>query len=455
MTSAALTLRGERRDASLFVTGVLASGALAILALEGLRDRLDGGAAALLLLECVIGLAALVLTWTRQEHLRLVPLLGLALFFHGALVLLHLRLSLPGDWDVEVVYPRDGNAFLDGTYPDSAYPPGAVTLFGIEVLLGDGRARTTNALLMIPFNLLLVASLWSLRTSTSRWLAAVAVLSPATMWFWEFRFDLAPAALLVVGLALARRQRWHSAAIVLAVGSWVKWTPGLAAVGIAVWLLGRGSQRKRAATFSVAFLAAVTSLHAPFLLRDADAVLGTLTAQGDRGLTAESLPFLPLRALGLAEMHPSGFLWQEATRPDWADGASTVAQLAVVAAVLALAATARTRGAALAVAALLPGVFLLTNRVFSPQFVVVIAAGWLAAGALGGLTRGRQLALVIAMTSALTANMLVFPISIEAWLAASTALFALALGITAALLWLTREASTVATGGGRIGERER
>ena len=303
------------------------------------------------------------------------------------------------------------------------------------MLLGGGSARTPNAFLMIPCNALLVSSLWSLRTETSSWLAAVAVLAPAEVWSWEFRFDLLPAALLAAGLALAWRDRWLLAAVVLGVGTWVKWTPALAAVGLVAWLVWSGRRRHLGATFAAVFLGTVVVLHAPFLLWSADEVLETLTGQGGRGITAESLPFLPLRALGLADVSGSGFVWEEAVRPDWADGAAVAVQGLVLVAALGLAATARSRRTALAVAALLPALFLLSNRIFSPQFSVVIAAGWLVAGALLCRTRRQQLVLGAATMTALAANMLVYPIEVERWLAASAVFFAVALAITGALLW--------------------
>jgi hypothetical protein len=416
------------------VTTILALGAFAVVALEAARVKTDSRWAVWLAAECVVAAAALFVAWRRQEQIRLLPLLAVAIGFHALLVLLHLRLGVPGDHDVTVVYPRDGNPLLDGDYPASAYPPGAVSLLGLEVLLGDGTARTPNAFLMIPFNALLVSSVWTLRTETSAWLAALAALAPAQAWFWEFRFDLVPAALLAVGLALAWRDRWLLAAVLLGVGTWVKWSPALAAVGLVSWLVGTGSQRRLGLRFAAVFLATVVVLHAPFLVWSGDEVLESLTGQGGRGITAESLPFLPLRALGLAEVSESGFVWEEATRPNWADGAALAAQGLVLVLAIVVGTTARSRAAGFAVAALLPALFLLSNRIFSPQFGLVIAVGWLVAGALLCRTRRRQLALGAATMAALAANMLVYPIEVERWLAASAVFFAVVLAVTGALL---------------------
>jgi hypothetical protein len=79
-------------------------------------------------------------------------------------------------------------------------------------------------------------------------------------------------------------------------------------------------------------------------------------------------------------------------------------------------------------------VFVLTNRVFSPQFLVPIAVSWLLAGALLCRTRVQQLALGAAVLMATSANALVFPARIGSWLADSAAFFAVALATTAWLL---------------------
>jgi hypothetical protein len=78
-----------------------------------------------------------------------------------------------------------------------------------------------------------------------------------------------PAALLAVGLALAYRERYGLAGIVLGVGAALKWTPALAALALLVWLLASRRARegvRHAAGFVVAFGA----LTIPYLAWDAD-----------------------------------------------------------------------------------------------------------------------------------------------------------------------------------------
>ena len=79
--------------------------------------------------------------------------------------------------------------------------------------------------------------------------------------------------------------------------------------------------------------------------------------------------------------------------PDWADPAVTVVQLLILAGVLVLAWLARGRLAAgIALAALAPVAFLLTNRIFSSQFLVVLLVAWAIAIALLARSRLEQLA---------------------------------------------------------------
>jgi hypothetical protein len=414
------------------VTIVLSVTAFAILAMEYVREHVATDPSLWTIAEAAVAAAGLLAAWRLQSELRLIPLLLVAALFHLCLVALHVRLGVPGDNDVNIVYAQEGNQLLDGDYPSSPYPPGAVLLFGLDAWLGDGAIRTPHAFLMVPFNVLLIASVWSFRTATSAWLAAVAALAPSTVFFWEYRFDLVPASLLVLALALAWHDRWLLSAAVLGTGTWVKWTPALAAVALVAWLVVRGADRRLAVRFGLTFFATILVLHAPFLVWSADEVIDPLIGQGERGLTGESLPYIPLRVLGLAELN--GNFWDEAVYPAWANRVAVVVQLALLAALCLSAAMARARSAALALAALVPATFLLTNRIFSPQFLVVIAAGWLVAAALVIRTRREQL-LVGALTAiALALNALVYPDMIGRWLVASAGLFMAALALTTLLV---------------------
>ena len=103
-------------------------------------------------------------------------------------------------------------------------------------------------------------------------------------------------------------------------------------------------------------------------------------------------------------------------------------------ALIVAAARASTQRAAVALAALAPVAFLLTNRIFSPQFMLVAFAGWALAAALVVQTRREQLWVGAAMAAAALANEFVYPFALPrydaTWVACSLVLFATGLGLT-------------------------
>jgi hypothetical protein len=105
-------------------------------------------------------------------------------------------------------------------------------------------------------------------------------------------------------------------------------------------------------------------------------------------------------------------------------------------AVLAVRARGHER-AALVLAALCPTVFLLTNRVFSPQFMLVLVAGWMFAAALVLETRLEQLLVGLLVLAACFANLFVYPYDppyhVTSWRPLSGAMYVAALLATGLL----------------------
>jgi hypothetical protein len=426
------TLRRVARDPH----AALAGGAAAVLLLELGRQE-AGRDYAWLLIEAVVAGLALAAAWRRQDGLRLAPVLGLGLLLQLGLVALALGYDVRGDVDASAVYPLQGNTLLDGEYPRSEYPPGAVLLFGLEVWLGGGAARTANALLMVPCQLVLVAAIWAVRTRWSPWLAAFVALWPLDAFFWLFKFDLLVTVLLVGGLVLALRERWPAAGAALGAGFLVKWSPLFALLPLVAWLLA-GGRRRAAALVGGAFAAVVALVYVPVLAWSPDAAWYAYDYQGGRRLTAESGWFLPLHWLGLAGVH--GHISEPAGGPAWADDlAAAVGAVLVVAALVAAWRLVRSPAAAVALAALLPASLLLTNRIFSPQFLVTVVGAWALAGSLVVRTARQQLAVGAAAAVATTANVLVYPFALPrygvTWQVCSFVLFAVSLALTGWLVW--------------------
>ena len=287
---------------------------------------------------------------------------------------------------------------------------------------------------MLPFQLLTVAGIWACRTRWSGCLAALVAVWPLDEYFREWHFDFAATALLVTGLAVALRGRFGFAGLLLGVGTAVKWTPGLAALTLLVWLAASG-RLSAAGRHVQGFALGFVGLTLPFLAWSPGDVLSAYSKQGGRELMGESLPYLPLRWLGLADRVTDP--WQTVTAPGWVSPAAITIQLALLAVTLAVAAAVRRNlRAGVAVAALAPVVFLLTNRIFSPQFLVLVLAAWCVAIALLARSAREQLFLGAAAAGASAANVFVFPyaLSIDLWHASSAVLFAIALGVTGWLL---------------------
>jgi hypothetical protein len=398
------------------------------------------GAALGLAIRGLVAGACLFVAWEGQRLLRLRPVLGCGLALGLGWLVLHLLTGVDPDQDL-TFYAEDGRSLLDGTYPSSEYPAGAVGLFAAETWVGGEPPRAVHAVVMLAFHLAAVAAIWSLRTRWSSWLAALVAVWPLNLFHWEFRYDLAPAAFLVVGLALAFRERWSLAGLALGVGTALKWSPALAFVSLAAWLLVRRRGRETAALVA-GFAIAFAALTVPFLLWQPGRVIDAYQLQGGRGLTGESLWFLVALPVGLATAGAN--VSDDAGATDALNVAVTGLQTVLVLAVVVLAARARERSSAVGLAALAPAAFLLTNRVFSSQFLVLLIAVWAFSAALVVASSREQLLVGALACAATLANALVHPYTLPwGWELASASLFALALGLTA---WLVTRAVHPAVG---------
>jgi hypothetical protein len=372
--------------------------------------------------ECVIVAIALIVAWRRRDELRPAVILALAACLPSAIAIVHLLQHVGGDIDAQQVYPTQGQSLLDGVYPRSEYPPGAVLLFAGEQLIRSPRAINPFAMAACQAGIA-----WCvLRVDGGRWFAAAVALWPASAFFWEFKYDSLPTALLLVGLVLAADERWVPAGLALGAGTAVKWAPGIACALLVVWLLSR-SRYKDAAAHAVSALVGFGALVVPFLAWSPSAVWASVSRQAPRGLTAESIWFLPLHVVGKARQ--VGAVYDAAAVPHWANSFAVVAQIIVLGVLAALLARRATSvGAAVAIAGLGPSAFLLLNRVFSAQYIVTI----LATICLGAALTRRPGAVALALVGA-AANVLVYPVGryVEA---ASAVLFLMLLAAAALLL---------------------
>jgi uncharacterized membrane protein len=290
---------------------------------------------------------------------------------------------------------------------------------------------------MVPLQLLTVVAVWSLRTGRSAWLAALVALWPLNAFFWVFRFDLFPTTLLALGLLLALRERWTLSGALLGLGAAAKWTPALACLALVVWLLA-GRRTRTALVHLLAFTLVFIVLHLPFLVWNPGSTLFSYRYFHDQGVTGESIWYLLLAPFGRVSISLHEF-WLPAHAPGWVNPMTTLAQaimlLALGVAAWRVRASAR---AGVAVAAMAPVFFLLLNRVFSPQYLVLMLVAWAIAGALLLECATDQLLLGLAIMGATTANALVYPYTLQQaglWRLCSAAMFALGLWLSAWLVW--------------------
>jgi hypothetical protein len=434
-----LPLRGRTAEPHL----ILGAAAVVVLLAEYATQKHH--AAAWVLVEAAASLGALVVAWRSQDRLRIAPLLALALAFQLAWIGLHLWLDVTSV-DSSVLYRIWGNSLLHGHYPDAQYPPGAVLLFALDALLGGGPTRTSHAFLMIPFQLVTVAAVWALRTRWSRWLAALVALWPLDAFSWEFRFDLVPAALLALGLLFALRERWALSGALLGLGAAVKWTPALATAALVVWLVA-GRRWVPARAHVLAFGLVFAALQLPFLVWSPTHALYSYRYFNGQGVTGESIWYLVLAPLGHASV-PLREFWLPATVPGWANSMTEVVQGCVLLALGIAAWRARASArAGVAIAAMAPVLFLFANRVFSPQYLVLILPAWAIAGALVLRNQIEQLVFGVAIMAATTANALVYPYTLfqaGLWRLASAAMFLIGIATS---IWILVRAVQLAGAG--------
>ncbi|NJN67874.1 MAG: DUF2029 domain-containing protein [Chloroflexaceae bacterium] len=366
------------------------------------------------------------------------------------------------DLDVELFYSY-GMALRETGLPDVEYPAGALVVWAVLSRL-SGDSREAFALLLPLFNLAcdlgIVGALVVLgRTGSPRWPApsdassisnpsnpsspsTSLVLAPAAYYafspllepFLFGKYDALPAMLAVGSLALFLMRRPGMAGLMPGIGATVKWTPLLAAPFLALHL-ARHRQWYSLSRFVGWHLLAVALLSLPFALTNLDSFLVPYHAQGGRGMNGESGWALVALLSNPALLGQIGPPWGELPRETLPVSLMVTVQ-GMVLSLVGLVALVRppTIGRTLALAALCPALFLILNRVFSPQYLLPISAGLLAALAVAwpGLKAGRWLLALLALAQ--VSNLLVWPFGWtgvpQGWIVASVILFGCLLGLS-------------------------
>jgi hypothetical protein len=386
-----------------------------------------------------------------------VALAGLAVFL-ASWALLHVGFYERDQIRDTPVYQGYGDRMVDGEMPYRdfrlEYPPGALPTFALPSVTaseGDGSAyrRGFETLMWISGAICLLgvmATLASLGASRRRFLAASGFVALAPLALGSVilsRFDLWPAALTALALALLVSGRGRLGLGALGLGAATKLYPALLAP-LAIAYLWRLRGRREALVGAAVFAAAAAVVIYPFAVLSPDGVWEVLDRQWSRGLQIESLGSAVLLAahhvggLGI-EMEASGGSQNlVGTAPDVFAALHSIAQVVAVAAVwVGFAAGPVDRERLVRCSALVVCVFVALGKVLSPQFLI-----WLIP--LVPLVRGRRgLAASGLLGVALVLTQLWFPYrywdfalefdQVSSWLVLGRDLVLLAL--VAALAW--------------------
>ncbi|MEO2109025.1 MAG: hypothetical protein ABGZ36_25755 [Actinomycetota bacterium] len=321
----------------------------------------------------------------------------------------------------------------------SEYPPLAAIFFGFVVgfdRLLPGGFGLAFGVIQLPLWALLVRVV--LRRAKP-WAVAATLFWPTITVFALVRYDAVPSLLLVAGLVLAARRTGATgrasflSGVLLGLGAAIKWTPGLAILPLAVGWWRTGRRPHSLAVVAGAGVGFVVP-HLPFVWESAQrhAIIEAYRFHAVRIMTAESLPFLPLHALGFAEAPLRPWRGVDTLDPNvmWVE-----TLFIAVALVLPVAGAVLKPRHALAWAWLAPLAFVLGNRIYSPQFVITFAVLWaLALGHVQASIRAR-VALVGLVGLVATAGWGVWPVVSPRWVALSWVLFVGMIAVTTTGLW--------------------
>ncbi len=391
-------------------------------------------------------------TWTRDGGM----LFGTGLDIDTSLYFCYGRQLL--GWPPTAAPPCDDPSFGAGRYPTMEYPQGALGLFAGSVLLAGDSAATFRwffALVLVGFTLGSVALLLALgrargASRAAAFLTAAVLLSPYLFRLAPVRYDIVPTFFLLLGVYTFAGARGilprdspvrnlpfaAMSGAAVAVAALLKWLPGLMLpFVVGCYMRRRAWGAAAAAVVAAGVLLAVTLV--PFYLWDAAKFWHPYLAQTGRSLVGESVWFLVQYTLLDPNPAVPGAPWGRPPVILVSNSLITPVQAGLTLLPMALAIIwARTRAQWAALGLCSVAIFILTNRVFSPQFVIALSFMWAAALIL---VRPGPRALVLALLALLVVglnNFLVFPLWPPGWVRASALLFAAAGLLTAGIVRL-------------------
>ncbi len=350
------------------------------------------------------------------------------------------------DLDTELFFDY-GREFAAGRYPAMEYPQAALLLFTVAYRLALGNLayyRLLFPLLMLPFDLLVLASLQWLGKRYSTQAAANALglvyaISPFTLVHWYGKYDMAPAALLALGVTLFATHRRSLSALFLGIGFLTKWIPGIAIPFFVAYLW---RSREPRAAFKYAAIAAATIVLplTVFWLISPTKVIYPYAFQSARPAMGSSMLYIPVYFFEpdarLGDDSPWTPFHSSLLSNDLAAGILLAGQVLIL---LPLILARVKEQSAVILAALGVAVFIVLNRAYSPQYIILLFVAY-ALGFLAIPPGSRILAIADLVLLVLTfLNYLVWPLWADSWFLYSLLFFALNLIVIAWLGYYVRQ----------------
>jgi hypothetical protein len=351
---------------------------------------------------------------------------------------------VPNDADTELFY-NYGRATIEIGVPQVEYPSGALVIWAALALPGSRELFLFLVpLLNLVCDLVIVWVIWQLgelaakrfarpeSAKTGAYLALAYAISPFLLPFWHAKFDPLPAAALLLGLWAYATHRPFWSGFFFGIGGTLKWVPWLS-LPFAGWEWLRSLKWGLIGRYLLGFGLGVALFSLPFALANWQMFLSPYLLQGERQFIGESI-WYPIALIFEPELHLLN-------RPPYAGMPSSYLSSSLMvgiqlAALLGLGLIQMLRPLSwrrtLILSALAPAVFLLLNRIYSPQYILIIVVCWYAAAAVS-LSVRHALVLVLLATLMEAANFLVWPYTQEYWLWASIVHFLIGVGL---MLWM-------------------
>jgi hypothetical protein len=225
-----------------------------------------------------------------------------------------------------------------------------------------------------------------------------------------------------------------STGLAITSGALMKWLPGLLLPFVlGYYTITRQWRSIRLVLGAALALGLVVLL--PFYVWDISNFLYAYQYQSSRTLTGESAWFILQHALDTSQLLPDR-PWGPPPAILINNEVITVAQIALTLLPLVAAAIwGRTREQWAALGLCSVAMFTLANRIFSPQFVILLGFSWASTLVLLRPGEKSMVAALVAMVVVGLGNFLVWPLASDNWLWASVAMFVVAVALTVGIGW--------------------